>query len=246
MASIDRHPRTGNWRVRFRFGTRHYHLSLDTGNEKQARLRLALVDETLDLLKRGILSIPSDSGYREAGMFVLTGGKVAALTAPVEKPTLAEIIQEYLDELPSGAKADSTTRTEHIHLEHFKRLLGRSTRFDTIGTGQRQSYVNQSRKKRGARERFTPIPSRRNWGRFRYSGRTRNPEGGSKVTVPSGALTAEPRQTSSGPARRRLAVGCLAGSFRYVSGYLFRRWPGVHGPLRDFLLALPISSRIDC
>ena len=127
---------------------------------------MALVDETLDLLKRGILSIPPDSGYREAGMFVLTGGKVAALTAPVKKPTLAEIIQEYLDELPSGAKADSTTRTEHIHLEHFKRLLGRSTRFDTIGTGQLQSYVNQRAKEKGSKGTLHPDTIKKELGTF--------------------------------------------------------------------------------
>jgi hypothetical protein len=49
MASIDKHPHTGNWRVRFRIGARHYHLSLGTTEEGQAAYRKIQIEETLSL-----------------------------------------------------------------------------------------------------------------------------------------------------------------------------------------------------
>ena len=121
---------------------------------------------TLDLIKRGILSIPPETSYREAGTFILTGGKIATVTTPVKKPTLAQVIQEYLGELPSGAKADSTAKTEHIHVEHFKRLLGHSTRFDTIGNGQLQAYVNKRAKERGNKGTLHPATIKKELGTF--------------------------------------------------------------------------------
>lgn len=158
MASLDRHPHTGNWRIRFRFGARHYHLSLETAQEEHAQFRKAQIEETLSLLRRGILSLPPNVGYEEAGSFILTGGRITAVTTPVKKYTLGEVCTIYFDELPKGAKADSSVSTERIHAEHFKRLIGYNTLFEEIGTGELQSYVNKRTKERGHRPNTTVQP----------------------------------------------------------------------------------------
>lgn len=151
MASLDCYLPTGNWRIRFRFGYRQFHLSLDTTEESHAQYRKAQVEETISLLKRGILTLPTNVGYDEAARFILTGGKITAVTTPVYKHTLGEVCKIYFDELPQGGKAKSTVHTEGIHTDHFRRLLGQHTLFESLGTAELQSYVKKREKEEGQR-----------------------------------------------------------------------------------------------
>jgi len=76
MANLYRAP-SGVWRIRFRFSGRQYYRSLDTSDGKQALRIKDQVEETLDLLKRGRISLPEVVTADEAGMFIISGGRIA-------------------------------------------------------------------------------------------------------------------------------------------------------------------------
>ena len=125
---------SGVWLIRFRFGGRQYYRSLDTTDEKFANGVKSQVEETLGLLKRGRVSLPDGADSDEAGLFIISGGKVTR--GPTVRPsakTLKEVTDAYFAELPEGAKAASSLYTEKIHVRHLLRLLKGSTPLRQIG-----------------------------------------------------------------------------------------------------------------
>jgi hypothetical protein len=116
----------GVWLVRFRFGGRQYYRSLDTTDEKVANGAKAQVEETLGLLKRGRLSLPAGAGPDEAGLFIISAGKIAQRpTVALTAKTLKEVTDAYFTELPEGTKAASSVYTEKIHVGHLVRASSR-------------------------------------------------------------------------------------------------------------------------
>jgi integrase len=144
----------GVWLVRFRFGGRQYYRSLDTTDEKQANGAKAQVEETLGLLKRGRLALPPGAGADEAGLFIISGGKVAhrPTVTPTGK-TLKEVTDAYFAELPEGAKAASSVYTEKIHVGHLLRILKGPTPLNQIGVSELQGYVTKRSRESGQRDR---------------------------------------------------------------------------------------------
>jgi integrase len=135
---------SGVWLIRFRFADVQYYRSLETKDEKTALGAKAQVEETLGLLRRGRISLPEGADSDNAGLFVLSGGKVSqrpTVVAPAK--TLKEVCDAYFAELSEGAKAASSICTEKIHTGHLIRVLKGTTPLRQIGVAELQAYVTK-------------------------------------------------------------------------------------------------------
>jgi integrase len=142
---------SGVWRVRFWFGGRQFHRSLETDEEKVAIGLLANVEETLRLLKIGRLTIPPDVG--DIGTWIVSGGKTTEKPKAKEVHTLKDVVTDYFASTPAGAKSDNSVATEHTHLDHFVRILHATTLIDSIGVAELQAYVTKRSREKGIRGR---------------------------------------------------------------------------------------------
>ena len=138
------------WLIRFRFSGRQYYRSLETQEEKKAQGIKAQVEETLSLLKRGILELPEGTTADDAGVFILSGGKIAQRPSVVAAAkSLKEITDAYFAELPEGAKAASSLYTEKIHVKHLLDALKANTPLQQIGVAELQGYVARRSRQKG-------------------------------------------------------------------------------------------------
>ena len=151
MASVERDPASGNWRIRIYFQGKQYFRSCDTTDERAARTILGTVEETIGLVKRQRLTIPDDT--EDIAEFLMNGGKVTEKAQKVERKTLKEVIDAYFAAIPSGAKEANSLLTERIHLGHFQRLLKGTTPIRAIGVPALQKYVVERSDESGTRGR---------------------------------------------------------------------------------------------
>ena len=106
MASIEKDPASGYYRIRFRFEGRQYQRSLRTKAKAEADGVLARVQGTLRMIARGYLRVPVDA---DAGLFIISDGRVANHPkATPATPTLGELFQHYFRHIATGAKEEST------------------------------------------------------------------------------------------------------------------------------------------
>lgn len=150
MASLE-HQTSGNYTVRFYFGKRKYNRSLNTTDEGIAWAAKVKVEETIRLLKRGVLKLPPDANYEDAGEFIVSGGeRVSKPTNLRTAVTLSEVKTAYFDAIPDGGKAASSLGTEKTHAGHLIRLLKGSTLIETIREPELQTrYINKRAKEKG-------------------------------------------------------------------------------------------------
>jgi integrase len=143
MASLALDPGSGFYRIVFWFGGKQFRRSLKVRDERRAEAIRGRVEETLALIQNGRLTIPPDA---EPGTFILSDGKLqrrpVVETAPApDRATIGRLLAVYKAELPSGAKEESSLRTERIHLAHVERLLGADTPLAAIDLSAAQRYV---------------------------------------------------------------------------------------------------------
>ena len=179
MASYDFDPRSGRYHIRFRWG-RAFKRPLKLDGEAQARTICGNVDETITLLKRGVIAIPDGA---DVGAFILSGGKVAGkpkiLPAEVSEPaaqrlTLGDLWDIYLEKIPERSKEATTRATEGYHRAHLLRILGERFVLETLELGHLQEYARRRqqetwrKKKIGPKTVLKEIATLRvlwNWGR---------------------------------------------------------------------------------
>ncbi len=137
--------------LRFRLGGRKFFRSLKTTDETVANAKLWRANETLRRLEQGDLTLPDGATFDEAFDFILSGGRQLSSPELIADVTLEQIRKAYFDELPRGAKEDSSVATEKTHAGHFVRLLGGSVPIRTLGVSQLQRYVSARRKENGQR-----------------------------------------------------------------------------------------------
>lgn len=143
---------SGAWRIRFRFSGRQYYRSLDTSDGKRALRIKGQVEETLELLKRGRIALPEGATADEAGMFIMSGGRIAKEpTASTKGRSLKKVTGLYFEALPEGAKADSSLCTEKTHTGHLLRLLRGESQLRHIGVPELQDYVKRRSRESGLR-----------------------------------------------------------------------------------------------
>ena len=105
MASLELDKASGRYRVRFRHAGGAFKRSLKTSDRREAKAVLGRVEETIRLLERGRLDLPSDS---DPGLFILSDGKLNGKAVAPKGYSLAGLVRLYLQSLPEGAKAHST------------------------------------------------------------------------------------------------------------------------------------------
>ena len=80
MASLERDPDSGNYRLRFRYGGIQFKRSLDTTSRSEARTRLVRFRETEKFVAQRRIEIPIDVDPAE---FLLSDGRLTRPTTPV-------------------------------------------------------------------------------------------------------------------------------------------------------------------
>ena len=73
MAGMTKDARTGNWLVNFRYGDRKFLVSSKTRDERKAKRFKGRIEDTIELLSRGVLEMPLDADPR---LFITSAGKL--------------------------------------------------------------------------------------------------------------------------------------------------------------------------
>ncbi len=151
MASLEKDPSSGSYRVRFRFEGKEYKRSLRTKKHRVAHASLGQVEESLRMLEIGLTEIPAEI---EEGTFIISGARIRKekkLNRSVR--TLANLFQIYEKELPAGSKEERTLKGEKLHFKHLLRHLKPKTLVSAIKPTSIQKYV-ELRSKDQYRGRF--------------------------------------------------------------------------------------------
>ena len=120
MASLERDATSGHFRIRFRYGGVAYKRSLKTTQLNNAETVLLRVKETIYLLEKGRIEIPSNA---DPGTFILSDGKRLSKLETPKIRTLSSLFGAYRQSLPAGAKEESTLASEYRHLAHLEKHL---------------------------------------------------------------------------------------------------------------------------
>lgn len=149
MGSIQKDP-SGTYHACFRFGGRRFKRSLHTGSEAKALTLLGRIDENLDFVRRGKLTIPPGA---DIPTFLLTDGRLGTPVVAPDVLTLKELIDRYDAALPPGALEETTLSTIRIHAGHLTKVLGATKDVLTLTREDLQRYINTRAKKKGHRGR---------------------------------------------------------------------------------------------
>ena len=153
MASLELDKPSGRFRIRFRYAGEAYKRSLETDDRREAQAVLGRVEETLRLLNRGRLELPSTA---DPGVFILSDGKLNAKPTSSTIVTVKGLLQSYQNSLPEGAKAETTLRTEETHVSHLLTHLRGGRRAQTLTTADIQRYVDLRLRDRYRGKRIGP------------------------------------------------------------------------------------------
>jgi len=161
MASLHRDERTGNWVVMFRWG-KQYRRSCETKSKVEARAAKIRIEETIRLLRQGVLELPPDA---DPATWIMSGGKLNNRPQADKMHRFGGIADAYLED--QHGKADSTITTERIHIQHLKRIIGENTPLDRIDLKKTQGYVTRRTKEKHRGKRISGTTIRKEIATFR-------------------------------------------------------------------------------
>ncbi|QDV33692.1 tyrosine-type recombinase/integrase [Tautonia plasticadhaerens] len=147
MAWHEFDSKSGFYRIRFRFAGTKFNLSktLKITDVDRAHACCETVEETIRLLKRGVLRIPDGV---DPGEFIVSGGRLTEPlkpNKPVTKPkTLTDLFNAYVEEMGAIEGREGTSETEGYHIAHLSTpdLLGGDRIIDEVTADDIQRYVN--------------------------------------------------------------------------------------------------------
>lgn len=145
MPSLHQDPRTSVYRVRFRYQGRQVNRSLRTKDRRSARASCDRVGEMLQLVERGLVSVPPSA---DPIAFVMSDGRVEQHVTETRRLGLSAFFATYQQRLPPGRKEPSTLRGERLHVRHFQRHLGVNRVVQSITKADLQEYVVKRLKER--------------------------------------------------------------------------------------------------
>jgi len=151
MASIHQRP-DGIWHISFRLGGRQFKPSLKTTSERKAKSMQAVVEETLQLIDTGRITLPQDATHKEVINFVLSGGKQTTKPKLSTNPDLKTVVAQYFATYTTG-KEPSTVAGERIHTGHLLRLVCERTAIKSVTSDTLQEYAVKRCKEKGHRGR---------------------------------------------------------------------------------------------
>lgn len=142
MASLQKEP-TGAFHIVIRIDGKRYKRSLRTKNETIARAKKDEIQETLELVRRGRLSVPENATTVD---FVLNPEATRSETVVKDQAkngiSLKKLFEEFFRSLPDGSLEDCSIDSMRTHQKHFLRILGARLPVKDI-TGQTlQTYIN--------------------------------------------------------------------------------------------------------
>ena len=164
MSTIYADPKSGTFRILFRFGGKQYHKSLLTEDETKAASLQAAIDETLHDLKRGRLFLPPDADF---WAFVFSGGKLTQAAAAPEMLTLGGLFSRYEELLPPGALEANTRATYELHKKHLLRVLGAKRAAQLLTLTELQDYANRRAKESYRGKLISPTTIKKEIATFR-------------------------------------------------------------------------------
>jgi integrase len=147
----------------FRFQGHRYNFALGKITEEQARARGVEVDETLDLIERGRLTVPEGVALE---VFVAAGGKVPVISARPEIVTARQLIDQYLTTHANGTVESDSLGTSRTHLNQIAATLGERFRMQGLTLADLQEHVERRRKKVSAvtlRKEISTLRACWNW-----------------------------------------------------------------------------------
>jgi integrase len=140
VAYLELDGESGVYRVRFRYGGRPYKRSIKTVDAIEAAGVVSRVAETIRLLERGRLQMPSDA---DPAVFIISDGKHAKKASANRGQTLDELLTTYQQSIPAGAKAETTLKTEELHIAHLRKGLSKSKPAQSVTTADMQRYIEK-------------------------------------------------------------------------------------------------------
>jgi integrase len=139
VASLSLDPKSGVFRIHFRYAGKQYQKSLKTTDEVEAEASKGRIELTLRDLDNGRLDLRPDDDLWE---FLRSDGK---RTKKVEAPatfTLDDLFTRYEQEMPPGTMEDNSLATFRLHRQHLLSLLGARIAAQAVTMGEMQRYVN--------------------------------------------------------------------------------------------------------
>ena len=120
MAWLEQ-EKTGIYQICFRFGEERIKRSARTRDERKALTLAGRVEENLDLVQRGRLTVPDDA---DLFSFLISDGHVDG-SKPKRKKSLqvSDLYGRYEAGLPKDALGPETLRITGIHMGHVVRIL---------------------------------------------------------------------------------------------------------------------------
>jgi len=147
MASIHQRQ-SGIWYVSFRFGGTQFFPSLKTRSKRKAENARSRVEDAVDLLETGRISLPDHATREQTLQFILSGAKTAERPKVNGSVDLKTVVDQYLDNYTVG-KEQTTIAGEKIHIAHFQRILGDKLMFSSLDTDKLQTYAAKRSKETG-------------------------------------------------------------------------------------------------
>ena len=138
MATLRHDRRTGNWQIRLYWNGGQQERSCNTKKRSKALRTLAVVEDTIELLKSGRLTMPDDV---EPISWIVSGGKVQkkpGTNGRAKDNRFGKICDGYLED--QQQKQETTLCGERIHIGHLKKLLWSATAIDTIDLDTLKHY----------------------------------------------------------------------------------------------------------
>lgn len=132
------------WHCTFRFRGKRFYFAAGNLTEPQAQAKAAEVDETLDLIERGRLTVPEGVSLED---FVAAGGKVPVVSARPETITARQLFDHYLKTHGNGTIEASSLKTARTHLGQVAETLGERFRIQSLTVLNLQEHVDRRRKK---------------------------------------------------------------------------------------------------
>ncbi|MFK8115315.1 MAG: tyrosine-type recombinase/integrase [Rubripirellula sp.] len=152
MASLQLEP-TGTFHIVCRIDGKRYKRSLRTKVESTAVARRDEIQETINLLRRGRISLPDGAAVID---FVMADGKTdpkpkqapvqadtKAETPSVPAITLKDLFDKFFDTMPAGTLEESTMKTMRLHQRHLIRVFKARFKIQQLTKQDLQRYINK-------------------------------------------------------------------------------------------------------
>ena len=150
MAWLEQ-EKTGIYQICFRFGDERVKKSARTRDERKALSIKGRVEENIELIQRGRLSVPEDV---DLFAFLISDGNLNGEKQKKRKSlTLSALFPRYRDSLPPNALSQETLRITEVHMRHVVRILGARGQLRTVKRDDLQHYINERSKESGKRNR---------------------------------------------------------------------------------------------